>query len=89
MATKRFEMRLDDKLRRKAEKASALLGRNSLTEYVVRLLEADVERVISEHESFSVREDIFTQFMAACEQPAKPNAKLQSAFARYKEQGFK
>lgn len=41
MATARFDMRLDQKIKEKAEKASALLGMRSLTEYVVHLMDED------------------------------------------------
>ena len=38
MATARLDLRLDEEIKAKAEKASALLGLKSLTEYVVRLM---------------------------------------------------
>lgn len=39
MATARLDIRLDEEIKAKAEKASALLGLKSLTEYVVRLMD--------------------------------------------------
>ena len=45
MATTRLDLRLDEEIKAKAEKASALLGLKSLTQYVVRLiLNSSVER---------------------------------------------
>ena len=41
MATARLDIRLDEDIKVKAEKASALLGLKSLTEYVVRLMDED------------------------------------------------
>ena len=42
-----------------AEKAAALEGMKSLTEYVVRLIEKDSQRVIKEHESITLEDDLF------------------------------
>lgn len=89
MATTRFDMRLDDEIKSKAEKASALLGMKSLTEYVVRLMEQDAAQVIAEHESIIVKDDVFDRFMTACEQVQKPNAALLEAAVFSKEQGIK
>lgn len=89
MATTRFDMRLDEEIKVKAEKASALLGMKSLTEYVVRLMEQDATQVIAEHESITVKDDAFDRFMAACEQAQKPNAALLDAAAFTKDQGIK
>jgi uncharacterized protein (DUF1778 family) len=46
---------LDQEIKEKAEKASALLGLRSLTEYVVRLMEENSSKVIAEHESITVQ----------------------------------
>jgi uncharacterized protein (DUF1778 family) len=46
MATARLDIRLDEEIKAKAEKASALLGLKSLTEYVVRLMDEDATHVI-------------------------------------------
>jgi uncharacterized protein (DUF1778 family) len=89
MATTRFDMRLDEEVKAKAEKASALLGMKSLTEYVVRLMDDNATKVIAEHESITVQDDIFDRFMSACEQAQKPNVALQEAATFTKEQGIK
>ena len=62
MATARLDLRIDEEVKAKAEKASALLGLKSLTEYVVRLMDENASKVISEHESITVNDDIFDQF---------------------------
>lgn len=82
MPTARMDMRLDASIKAKAEKASALLGLASLTEYVVRTLDADATRVIAEHESIVVSNDIFDRFMAACDAARAPNAALVSVAKR-------
>jgi len=89
MATTRFDMRLDEEIKIKAEKASALLGMKSLTEYVVRLMEQDASQVIAEHESITVPDDVFDRFVDACEKVQKPSAVLLEAAAYTKEQGIK
>jgi len=89
MATTRFDMRLDQEVKAKAEKASALLGMKSLTEYVVKLIDENATKVISQHESIIVENDVFDLFMSACEKTRKPNKALLDAASFAKEQGFK
>ncbi|VAW99000.1 hypothetical protein MNBD_GAMMA19-181 [hydrothermal vent metagenome] len=89
MATARLDMRLDEEIKTKAEKASALLGMKSLTEYVVRLMDNDATQVIAEHESITVDDNIFDRFMSACEKAQKPNNALLEATAFTKDQGIK
>jgi len=49
MNTARLDMRLDQEIKTKAEKASALLGLKSLTEYVVNLINDDATKVIAQY----------------------------------------
>jgi uncharacterized protein (DUF1778 family) len=89
MATARLDIRLDEEIKAKAEKASALLGLKSLTEYVVRLMDEDADQVIAQHETMTLKNDVFDEFMAACEQAKAPNQALREAVAYTEEQGFK
>ena len=89
MATARLDMRLDENVKVKAEKAAALLGLKSLTEYVVRLMDDDASRVITEHSSITVENDVFDRFMHACEEARKPNRALLNALTYTKEQDIK
>ncbi len=89
MATTRFDMRLDEEIKTKAEKASALLGMKSLTEYVAQLMDNDATQVIAEHESITVDDNVFDRFMNACEKAQKPNNALLEAAAFTKNQGIK
>jgi len=89
MATTRLDMRLDEKIKAKAEKASALLGLRSLTEYVVRLMEENSSKIIAEHESLTVQNDTFDRFMAACENAKQPSQALRDAVTFTREQGIK
>ena len=89
MATARLDMRLDEEIKANAEKASALLGLRSLTEYVVRLMEEDSSKVIAEHESITVQDDVFDRFMDACENAKQPSQTLRDAVAFTREQDIK
>ena len=89
MATARLDIRLDEEIKAKAEKASALLGLKSLTEYVVRLMNDDASQVIAEHESITVKDNVFDEFVEACEKAQSPNDALLSAAAFTKESTFK
>lgn len=88
MATTRFDMRLDEEIKAKAEKASALLGMKSLSEYVVKLMEEDSTRVISHYESLTLENDLFDRFMHACEKTVTPNNALREAADFTKKQGI-
>jgi uncharacterized protein (DUF1778 family) len=79
MATSRIDMRIDETIKAAAEKAAALEGMKSLTEYVVRLIEKDSQRVIKEHESITVENDVFDRFILACNTAKAPNKKLREA----------
>lgn len=88
MASARLEMRLEQAIKDKAEKASALLGMRSLTEYVVRLIEEDASKVIAQHEKLTVSNDIFMRFAHACDNAKKPNQSLRDAVASTQRLGI-
>jgi len=89
MATTRFDMRLDEEIKAKAEKVSALLGLKSVTEYIVKLIDDNATLVIAQHESVTVENDVFDRFMNACEEVRKPNKALMDAALFTKGQGVK
>ncbi len=88
MATSRLDIRLDEEIKAKAEKASALLGLKSLTEYVVKLMDENSTHVIDQHESLVVEDNIFDQFLSACEKVKEPNTALIEAAKFTTENGF-
>ena len=88
MATTRIDMRLDEAVKVAAEKAAALTGMKSLTEYVVRLIEKDAEQVIRDHESITLKDDVFDRFITACDAAEAPNKNLREAMELAKEQGI-
>jgi uncharacterized protein (DUF1778 family) len=89
MAATRLDIRLDQEVKAKAEKASALLGLKSLTEYIVKLIDDNATQVIAQHESIIVENDLFDLFISACEKTQKPNKALLDATFFAKEQGIK
>ena len=88
MATSRIDMRIDESVKAAAEKAAALEGMKSLTEYVVRLIEKDSQRIIKEHESITVENDVFDRFILACNTVEAPNKKLREAKKLAQEKGI-
>jgi len=89
MATARMEFRVDEKIKAKVEKASALLGMKSTTQYVVNIMDANATKVIADHETITVKDDIFDLFMDACTKARKPNKALRDAVAFTRIQGVK
>ena len=89
MTTARLDIRLDEKIKAKAEKASVLLGLKSLTEYVVQLRDDDATPVISEHEGITVDANVFDKFMVACDEAKAPNTALLEATEFSNNSGFK
>ena len=79
MAIARLDIRLDEKIKAKAEKATALLGLKSLTEYVVQLMDEKASQTIAEHELMVVPADTFEQFIDACNTATAPNQALREA----------
>ena len=88
MALARIDMRLDEKIKAKAEKASALLDMKSLTEYLTHLMNEDASKVIAEHENIRLEPDVFDQFISACDKAKKPNKALKDAAAFARKSGF-
>jgi uncharacterized protein (DUF1778 family) len=89
MAIARLDIRLDEEIKAKAEKASALLGLKSLTDYVVRLMDENSTQVIDEYESITIEGSAFDQFYEACEKAKAPNKALLSARVFVEEKGIK
>lgn len=89
MATTRIDMRLDEAVKAKAEKAAALLGMKSLTEYIVTLMDENATSVIAEHESMVIENDLFDRFISACDEAKAPNQALKEAVKKSREFGIK
>ncbi|WP_298941984.1 DUF1778 domain-containing protein [uncultured Psychromonas sp.] len=79
MTTTRLDISLDQTIKSKAEKAAALLGFNSLSEYVVSLIDEDASNIIAEHEAIVVESDVFDLFIKACDKANRPSSALLAA----------
>ena len=88
MATARMEFRVDKTLKAKVEKASALTGAKSTTDYVISIMEKEATKDINRHENMTVKNDIFDRFMDACEKANRPNKALSDAAEFTKKQGI-
>lgn len=88
MASTRLDIRLDQHIKDKAEKAAALMGLKSLTEYIVRLMDQDATRVIAQSENWVIEDNLFDRFMQACEDAPRPNQALLDAAALTQEKGL-
>lgn len=88
MTTARIDMRVDESVKIAAEKAAALRGMRSLTEYVVRLIEKDAEAVIREHASITLKDDVFDRFLCACDAAEAPAENLRKALEFARQQGI-
>ncbi|MDD5591177.1 MAG: DUF1778 domain-containing protein [Dehalococcoidales bacterium] len=89
MATARMDLRLDEAIKAKAEKASALKGMKSTSEYVVSLINEDATKVIEQHGSMVLKDDIFDRFVDACTKVGKPNKALRDAVTFADNKGIK
>ncbi len=81
----RINIRIDEKLKADAEKVVALEGMKSLTEYIVKLIRQDSERLLELHSKIVLEDNVFDRFMKACEDAEKPNAALLEA-AKFTDQ---
>jgi len=88
VATTRLDIRINKDLKARAEKASALLGLKSLTEYITQIMDERSREILSEYDQLSLSDDIFDQFTRACGQAAEPNEALRAAAVYTKNRGF-
>jgi len=89
MASARMDLRLDEAVKAKAAKASALLGMRSTSEYVASIMNEHATRVIEQHESITVKDNIFDIFIDACTKVRKPNKALRDAVIFSESKGIK
>ena len=89
MATTRIDMRIDETVKAAAEKAAALEGMKSLTDYIVQLIEKDAQRVIKAHGMIVLKDNVFDRFIQACDAANTPNKKLREAKSFAKRKGIR
>jgi uncharacterized protein (DUF1778 family) len=82
-------MRVDPDIKIEAERASALLGMKSLTEFVTQAVHEKAQKVIQAQERLTLTNDVFDRFFSACEAETKPSGKLQALAEKVDKKGFK
>lgn len=87
-ATERMEIRTHTTTKQMLEQASELSGARSVSEYVNRVLREEASRVIEEHSKMTLPNEIFDQFITACENAASPNDALKAALKSSRERGI-
>jgi len=88
MAATRLDIRINEDLKARAEKASVLMGLKSLTEYITRIMDERSSEILSEYEQISLADDLFDRFSRACDRAAEPNEALRAAADYTKQRGF-
>jgi uncharacterized protein (DUF1778 family) len=86
-ATQRLEMRVDDEVKRLAERAASALGCN-VTEYISRLIRESAPKVLETQTTITLTNQQFDEFIAACEQAKPLSPRLRKAAQRLDEEGF-
>ncbi len=86
--TARLDMRLQPTLKQEAERAAALIGARSLTEFVVQAIREKTATVLDEKEKIVLSGRAFDGFITACEQASAPGAVLKKAAAQHDKEGF-
>tara|TARA_R110000823_G_scaffold238594_3_gene363913 strand:- start:1549 stop:1851 length:303 start_codon:yes stop_codon:yes gene_type:complete len=78
----RLDLRIDPAIKEMATRASALVGNQSLSEFVVQAIREKSVRIIEEAEVYRLNNESFNAFVAACEAPLAPNEALLRAKRR-------
>jgi uncharacterized protein (DUF1778 family) len=84
----RLDMRIDPGLKAEAERAAALSGSRSLTEFVLQAIREKSATVIREHERITLEAEDFEAFFRACSEPVTPGPRLREAAKRHDDGGF-
>ncbi len=88
-ARQRIEMRVDEQTKQMAERASAALGCNSLTEFMTRLIHDNAPSILQQQATIEMTNAQFDQFMAICESDTrKPSQKILDAARKLDSEGF-
>ncbi|MGI9229317.1 MAG: DUF1778 domain-containing protein [Gammaproteobacteria bacterium] len=86
--TERIEMRVQAETKLLAERASAVLGCDSVTEYVVRLIHENAPAVLEREATITLTNAQFDRFMAACQdESVAPSRRILKAAERLDRDG--
>jgi uncharacterized protein (DUF1778 family) len=81
----RFDTRLSKEQKQLFERAAAIGGYRSLSDFVVSIVEERAQEIISQSESIIASQRDSEIFFDAIMNPGQPNDELKSAFEEYKK----
>lgn len=85
----RIEMRVDPDIKQLAERASAVLGCASLTEFITTLIRDNAPRILQSDASIHLTNQQFDKFIAICnDAEAKPGDRILEAAKRLDTEGL-
>lgn len=85
----RIEMRVDPDIKQLAERASAMLGYASMTEFITSLIRDNAPRILQQEASIKLTNAQFDNFIAICnDTERKPSARIMEAAKRLDAEGF-
>lgn len=89
MATKteRIEARFAPEIKRLAERAASISGL-SLTDYLAKLVTENAPKTLQHHDTITLTNQQFDDFIAYCEGEHEPSDRLRLAMGRLKSEGF-
>ena len=87
--TARIEMRVNPDFKEEAERAAALLGMKSLTEFITQAMHEKAQSVIQEHQHFSLSNEMFDQFYKVCQSEVMPSKELKALAEKVDAQDIK
>lgn len=79
VATARLDMRIDPQLREEVERAAALIGARSLSDFVTQALREKTRQVLQSHERLVLNNQVFDDFFTACMEDSEPSEGLLEA----------
>ena len=83
----RIEARVDEEIKKLAERAAALSGM-SLTDYLVKLIREDAPNAIKINSEIVISNQDFDKFIALCDTPPKLSKKIIDAAKQLDDEGF-
>ena len=85
----RIEMRVDADIKQLAERASAVLGYASLTEFITSLIRDNAPKILQREASIQLTNAQFDHFTSVCNDTEKnPSARMLEAARRLDAEGF-
>ncbi|PUD99109.1 MAG: DUF1778 domain-containing protein [Candidatus Sedimenticola endophacoides] len=85
----RIEMRVDHEVKLLAERASAVLGCASLTEFITGLIRDSAPKILEHETSIQLANAQFDNFIAICnDTERKPSTRIMEAAKRLDAEGY-